>query len=232
MISTTGKSGGVVRILPYSSRHTGGLRSAWVYAPMSATPGLAMPVVYVLHAQREDAAEWASIDAATTILDDSAASRTFAPAVLVIPVAGPPKQSAARPSRKGGISDARCYATEVFSDLMPTIERTFTLSLERLQRTVVAIVDGGDGHVGGRLDDLFAAVRECNESLPVEERFRVILAGAPLARVLPGILRKTAAAGKPAREWAAGSVNRADRSGGATRGSGGPIEPGRKSGWP
>jgi hypothetical protein len=170
--ATTGKRDGVVRIVPYAARQVGALRSAWVYTPIGARGGEALPVVCLLHGPGDGAGEWCSIAAATEMFAGGAESPAVEPAIVVIPISAPPTVMAVRRARNGVVSDCELRAVEVFTDLVPLVERSFNVSADIGHR--LALVQTPPGGT----DEFFAAVHACNLLLPSESRFRVIAAPA------------------------------------------------------
>jgi hypothetical protein len=200
--ASSGKRDGVVRIVPYAARQVGALRSAWVYTPMGARGGEALAVVYALHGRGDGAAEWRAIDEVSEMLVSGPEWLALEPAIVVIPISVAAGATVLRPARSGASSDNRLRAAEVFTDLMPLLERSFNVST-RSEHRMVLVQAAPDGP-----DEFLAAVRGCNLSLPPESRFRVIAAAAqvgagapaplsPMARLLMDFLRESAGRALP-----------------------------------
>ena len=170
--ATTGKRDGVVRIVPYAPRQVGALRSAWVYTPVGARGGEALPVVCLLHGPGDGAGEWRSIDAANEMFVGGSEGAAVEPAIVVIPISAPATVMAARRVRSGVVRECESRAVEVFTDLMPLVERTFNVSADISQRLVLVQTPPGGS------DEFLAAVLACNLLLPSESRFRIIAAPA------------------------------------------------------
>jgi hypothetical protein len=168
--ATTGKRDGVVRIVPYAARQVGALRSAWVYTPIGARGGEALAVVYLLHGPGDGAAEWRAIDAANEMFVGGQESPPVEPAIVVIPISAPASVMAARRARNVVVDECESRAVEVFTDLMPLVERSFNVSADIGHRLVLVQTPPGGS------DAFLVAVHACNLLLPSESRFRVIAA--------------------------------------------------------
>ena len=206
---------GLLQIVTYESKALGATRQAYVYTPPDyLRTNAKYPVFYLLHGGGDLDPGWSQTGRAHIIMDNLIAEKKAKPMVVVMPVArgggslglGPagmsPGIQAAGNVVSGGRGGAggpgaqpaptgpaplQPFAQDFFSDLMPTIEKTFRVSTKPEDRAIGGLSAGG------------AATINTAFSRPELFRYVVIMsAGAPATvdQLYPPFFGSSAAAAK------------------------------------
>ncbi|NJD09856.1 MAG: esterase [Gemmatimonadetes bacterium] len=146
---------GSIRAERYFSKFTGRWRRVNVYVP----PGYdesgmrRYPVLYIQHGGGEDETGWAVQGHTDLILDNLIADGRAVPMLVVIgngnvAPAAPPAAPAGAPAARsggGGYSDEamQAFASELFENLVPFIERRYRAATEPKQRAIAGLSMGG-----------------------------------------------------------------------------------------
>jgi xylan 1,4-beta-xylosidase len=136
---------GKIDTITYHSETVGLSRRALIYTPPGYPGGRDYPVLYLLHGIGGDEKEWLRGGAPQVILDNLLADRNMQPMIVVMPNGRAMKDDRAT----GNIFDkekVQAFATfekDLLNDLIPYIEKNFTVKTGRENRAIAGLSMGG-----------------------------------------------------------------------------------------
>lgn len=136
---------GEVREVWYASKSLNMMRRMRVYTPPGYEKGTAKyPVFYLLHGGGDDDSGWNSIGRAGFILDNLIAAGQAKPMVVVMPNGSMPMPPSTGMPNAQTMSNMRAmFNTELLSDIMPHVEKTYRTLPNRENRAVAGLSMGG-----------------------------------------------------------------------------------------
>lgn len=136
---------GTICTVSYESETVGANRTATVYTPPGYAKDMTYPVLYLLHGIGGDEKEWLVEGRAQAILDNLYAEGAIEPMIVVLP-----NGRAMKDDRAGGnlfdSAKVQAFATfekDLLNDLMPYMEREFSVSRDREHRALAGLSMGG-----------------------------------------------------------------------------------------
>jgi enterochelin esterase-like enzyme len=134
---------GKLETVEYNSTTVGIKRKARVYTPPGYTKEKKYPVMYLLHGIGGDENEWAQGGAPDAIHDNLFADKKATPMIVVMPNGRASKERTARdPIPKQGPAFA-AFEKELLTDLIPFIEKTYSVKVDRESRAIAGLSMGG-----------------------------------------------------------------------------------------
>src|SRR6187455_490536 len=138
-------SHGKIDTITYDSKTVGSKRRALIYTPPGFSKKNKYPVLYLLHGIGGDEKEWLNGGKPQVILDNLYAENKIEPMIIVMP-----NGRAMKDDRAGGnIFDSakvQAFATfekDLLNDLIPYIEKTFSVLTDREHRAIAGLSMGG-----------------------------------------------------------------------------------------
>jgi len=136
---------GKIDTISYTSKTVGASRRALIYTPPGFSKKKKYPVLYLLHGIGGDEKEWLNGGKPQVILDNLYAENKIEPMIVVMP-----NGRAMKDDRAGGnIFDSakvQAFATfekDLLNDLIPYIEKTFSVLTDREHRAIAGLSMGG-----------------------------------------------------------------------------------------
>src|SRR6187455_724066 len=136
---------GKIDTIKYESKTVGTNRRAIIYTPPGFSKKNKYPVLYLLHGIGGDEKEWLNGGKPQVILDNLYAENKIEPMIVVMP-----NGRAMKDDRAGGnIFDSakvQAFATfekDLLNDLIPYIEKTFSVLTDREHRAIAGLSMGG-----------------------------------------------------------------------------------------
>jgi enterochelin esterase family protein len=178
---------GAIHIRAYTSTPLKQPRHMYVYVPpqYDSEPRRSFPVLYLRHGSGDDESTWSGQGRAGVILENLIAQKKSVP-MLIVMTNGDTDRSWA-----GGSSDQAMdtLGRELFTDVMPIIEKNYRVIPNRENRAIAGLSMGGGQAftIGLRNPDRFAWVAEFSSGLLSANTFK-------LSQHIPGLLEKPAAA--------------------------------------
>lgn len=134
---------GKLQSVEYDSATVGAKRKAQVYTPPGYSADQKYPVLYLLHGIGGDENEWTRGGAPDVILDNLYADKQATPMIVVLPNGRAATDVTARdPIPKQGPAFAR-FEKDLLADLIPFIEKNFSVKAERESRALAGLSMGG-----------------------------------------------------------------------------------------
>jgi enterochelin esterase-like enzyme len=145
---------GKLETVEYDSSTVGIKRKARVYTPPGYTTDKKYPVLYLLHGIGGDENEWPRGGAPNVILDNLYADKKAVPMIVVMPNGRAAKDVTARdPFPKQGPAFA-AFEMDLLSDLIPFIEKTYSVKADRESRAIAGLSMGGGQALNFGLNNL------------------------------------------------------------------------------
>jgi enterochelin esterase-like enzyme len=138
-------SHGRIDTMRYSSKTVGTVRRALIYTPPGYSKKKKYPVLYLLHGIGGDEMEWLNGGHPEVILDNLYAEAKIEPMIVVMPNGRAMKDDRAL----GNVFDSdkvQAFATfekDLLNDLIPFIERTYTVYKDQQHRAIAGLSMGG-----------------------------------------------------------------------------------------
>jgi enterochelin esterase-like enzyme len=134
---------GEVRIVWYESKSVGALRSFRVYTPPGyETSRAKYPVLYLLHGNGQNENDWSEVGRANFILDNLIAERKAKPMLIVMPF-GHPQASHLSGAATPAEAKPGAFADDLLDQIIPTVEKTFRVSVKADDRAIAGLSMGG-----------------------------------------------------------------------------------------
>ena len=137
---------GKLETVEYDSTTVGVKRKAQVYTPPGYSKDDASekyPVLYLLHGIGGDENEWTRGGAAHVILDNLVADRKAVPMVVVLPNGRAGKDVTRRDPIPKQSPAFAAFEQDLLTDLIPFIEKTYSVQAERESRALAGLSMGG-----------------------------------------------------------------------------------------
>jgi enterochelin esterase-like enzyme len=173
---------GTVQIRKYTSTPLNRARKMFVYLPpqYDSEPGRKFPVLYLRHGSGDNEANWVEDGRADLILDNLLAQRKAVP-MLIVMTNGDTDGTWLGGSSAEAID---ALARELFTDIMPMVEKNYRVLPGRENRAITGLSMGGGQAftIGLKNMDKFAWVGQFSSGLVSD-------AGFDLEKHLPGFLK-------------------------------------------
>jgi GH35 family endo-1,4-beta-xylanase/enterochelin esterase-like enzyme len=127
----------------YDSKTVGTKRKANVYTPPGYTKDKKYPVLYLLHGIGGDESEWPRGGAPNVILDNLYAEKKAVPMIVVMPNGRAQKDDRPGPNPFATAPAFAAFEKDLLSDLMPFIEKTYSVKADREHRALAGLSMGG-----------------------------------------------------------------------------------------
>lgn len=134
---------GKLETVEYDSTTVGAKRKTQVYTPPGYVKDQKYPVLYLLHGIGGDEAEWTRGGAANMILDNLYAGKLAVPMVVVLPNGRASKDLTPRDPIPKQSPAFAAFEQELFTDLIPFIEKTYSVKADRESRALAGLSMGG-----------------------------------------------------------------------------------------
>jgi enterochelin esterase-like enzyme len=134
---------GKLETVEYDSTTVGAKRKARVYTPPGYTKDKKYPVLYLLHGIGGDENEWARGGAPDAILDNLYADKKAVPMIVVLPNGRASKDVTARDPIPKQSPAFAAFEKELLADLIPFVEKTYSVKADRESRAVAGLSMGG-----------------------------------------------------------------------------------------
>ncbi len=138
-----GNERGKLQTVEYDSASVGVKRKAQVYTPPGYSPEQKYPVLYLLHGIGGDENEWTRGGAPNVILDNLYADKKALPMIVVMPNGRAAKDLTARDSIPKQSPAFAAFEKDLLTDLIPFIERTYSVKQDRESRALAGLSMGG-----------------------------------------------------------------------------------------
>jgi enterochelin esterase-like enzyme len=145
---------GKLETVEYDSATVGGKRKARVYTPPGYTTDKKYPVLYLLHGIGGDENEWARGGSPDVILDNLYADGKAVPMVVVLPNGRAAKDVTARDQIPKQSPAFAAFEKELLTDLIPFIEKTYSVKADRESRALAGLSMGGGQSLNFGLNNL------------------------------------------------------------------------------
>jgi enterochelin esterase-like enzyme len=136
---------GKIDTVSYRSKSVGTIRKAVIYTPPGFSKDKKYPVLYLLHGIGGDEKEWLNNGRPQVILDNLYAENKIEPMIVVMPNGRAMKDDRA----VGNIMDSEkvqafsTFEQDLLADLVPFIEKTYPVFLDREHRAIAGLSMGG-----------------------------------------------------------------------------------------
>jgi enterochelin esterase-like enzyme len=127
----------------YDSAAVGGKRKARVYTPPGYSKEKQYPALYLLHGIGGDENEWPRGGAPDAILDNLIADGKAVPMVVVMPNGRASQEVTARDPIPKQSPAFAAFEKELLTDLIPFVEKTFSVKRDREARALAGLSMGG-----------------------------------------------------------------------------------------
>jgi len=134
---------GKLETIEYESTTVGITRKARVYTPPGYVADQKYPVLYLLHGIGGDENEWARNGAVDVILDNLYADKKAVPMIVVLPNGRAGKDVTARDPIPKQSPAFAAFEQDLRIDLIPFIEKTYSVRNERESRALAGLSMGG-----------------------------------------------------------------------------------------
>jgi enterochelin esterase-like enzyme len=134
---------GKLETVEYESSVVGVTRKARVYTPPGYSADQKYPVLYLLHGIGGDENEWARGGAPEVILDGLIADKKIVPMIVVLPNGRSSKDLGPRDPIPKQSPAFALFEKELLSDLIPFIEKTYSVKADRASRALAGLSMGG-----------------------------------------------------------------------------------------
>jgi enterochelin esterase-like enzyme len=135
---------GKLEKVEYDSTTVGVKRKAQVYTPPRYTKDNKYPVLYLLHGIGGDENEWPRGGAPDVILDNLYADKKAAPMIVVMPNGrARPDDRVPKGDFKGQFAAFETFEKDLLKDLIPFIEKNYSVKADRESRALAGLSMGG-----------------------------------------------------------------------------------------
>lgn len=134
---------GKLETVEYDSKTVGIPRKAMVYTPPGYTKDKQYPVLYLLHGIGGDEGEWTRGGVANVVLDNLSADKKLVPMIVVMPNGRASKDLTARDPIPKQSPAFEAFEKDLLTDLIPYIERTYSVKADRESRALAGLSMGG-----------------------------------------------------------------------------------------
>lgn len=145
---------GKLTTIEYDSTTVGVKRKAQVYLPAGYSKDKQYPVLYLLHGIGGDEYEWTRGGVANVILDNLIAEKKAVPMIVVLPNGRASKELTARDSIPKQSPAFAVFEKDLLDDLIPFIEKTFSVNADRESRALAGLSMGGGQSLNFGLNNL------------------------------------------------------------------------------
>src|SRR5262245_53699050 len=145
---------GKLEAVEYDSKTVGVKRKAQVYTPPGYSKDKKYPVLYLLHGIGGDENEWTRGGKATVILDNLYADKKLVPMIVVLPNGRASKNLTARDPIPKQSPAFAAFEQDLLKDLIPFIERTYSVKADRESRALAGLSMGGGQSLNFGLNNL------------------------------------------------------------------------------
>ncbi|MEI6232903.1 MAG: alpha/beta hydrolase-fold protein [Planctomycetota bacterium] len=134
---------GKLETVEYDSTTVGVKRKTRVYTPPGYSKDQKYPVLYLLHGIGGDENEWARDGAPDVILDNLIAEKKIVPMIVVLPNGRASKDVKPRDPIPMQIQPFAAFEKELLTDLIPFIEKAYSIKTDRESRALAGLSMGG-----------------------------------------------------------------------------------------
>ncbi len=134
---------GKLETVEYDSTTVGVKRKARVYTPPGYSKDTKYPVLYLLHGIGGDENEWARGGVPDVILDNLYANKKAVPMIVVLPNGRASNDLTARDPIPKQSPAFALFEKELLTDLIPFIEKTYSVKADRESRAIAGLSMGG-----------------------------------------------------------------------------------------
>jgi enterochelin esterase-like enzyme len=134
---------GKLELIEYESTTVGMKRKARVYTPPGYSKDRKYPVLYLLHGIGGDENEWARGGVPDVILDNLYAGKKLVPMIVVLPNGRASKEVTPRDPIPKQSPAFAAFEKDLLTDLIPFIEKTYSVRAERESRALAGLSMGG-----------------------------------------------------------------------------------------
>lgn len=134
---------GKLELVEYDSTTVGIKRKARVYTPPGYSADEKYPVLYLLHGIGGDENEWVRGGAPNVILDNLYADKNAVPMIIVMPNGRAARDVTARDPIPRQSPAFAAFEKDLLTDLIPFIEKTYSVKAERESRALAGLSMGG-----------------------------------------------------------------------------------------
>jgi enterochelin esterase-like enzyme len=145
---------GKLEAVEYDSTTVGVKRKAQVYTPPGYSKDQKYPVLYLLHGIGGDEYEWSRGGVAHVILDNLYADKKAVPMIVVLPNGRASKDLTARDPIPRQSPAFAAFEKDLLNDLIPFIEKTYSVRTERESRALAGLSMGGGQSLNFGLSNL------------------------------------------------------------------------------
>jgi enterochelin esterase-like enzyme len=145
---------GKLETVEYNSTTVGIKRKAQVYTPPGYTKDRKYPVLYLLHGIGGDEKEWTRGGVANVIFDNLSADRKAVPMIVVLPNGRASKDLTPRDPIPKQSPAFALFEKELLTDLVPFIEKTYSVKTDRESRALAGLSMGGGQALNFGLNNL------------------------------------------------------------------------------
>lgn len=145
---------GKLETVEYDSTTVGIPRKARVYTPPGYSRDKKYPVLYLLHGIGGDENEWSRHGAPDVILDNLSADKKIVPMIVVMPNGRAAKDVSARDPIPKQSPAFAAFEKDLLVDLIPFIEKTFSVQSNRESRALAGLSMGGGQSLNFGLNNL------------------------------------------------------------------------------
>lgn len=145
---------GKLEMVEYDSTTVGLRRKARAYTPPGYTTDQKYPVLYLLHGIGGDENEWARGGSPDVILDNLYADKKAVPMIVVLPNGRAAKDVTARDPIPRQSPAFAAFEKELLTDLIPFIEKTYSVKSDRESRALAGLSMGGGQALNFGLNNL------------------------------------------------------------------------------
>lgn len=151
---------GKLETIEYDSKSVGTRRKMQVYTPPGYSPDKKYPVLYLLHGIGGDETEWTRFAAPNLLMDNLLADGKAVPMILVLPNGRAQKNDRAEGNVYATASAFAAFEQDLLQDVIPTIEKRYSVQADREHRGVAGLSMGGGQSLNFGLAhlDTFASV--------------------------------------------------------------------------
>lgn len=144
-VENTGIPHGKIDTISYSSKTVGNDRKAIIYTPPGYSKNKKYPVLYLLHGIGGDEKEWLNGGKPQVILDNLYAAGKLEPMIVVMPNGRAMKddRSIGNIMSKDKIEAFSIFEKDLLNDLIPFVEKKFSVYKDREHRAIAGLSMGG-----------------------------------------------------------------------------------------
>jgi enterochelin esterase-like enzyme len=145
---------GKLELVEYASTTIGAKRKTQVYTPPGYSSDRKYPVLYLLHGIGGNEYEWTRGGVANVILDNLYADKKAVPMIVVIPNGRASKDLTAKDPIPKQSPAFALFEKELLTDLIPFIEKTYSVKSDRAARALAGLSMGGGQSLNFGLNNL------------------------------------------------------------------------------